>query len=102
MGVCSWMRNVGDVSDAASKGVKIGAAAPCLRLSPVGQMQDQEQAGHTDGHVTRSVSSKQVCFWFDVARCPDPKSVSHTRKSSKGSSVEISKLRRCQRAVGWE
>ena len=60
---------------------------------------DQEKAGPTDGHLTRSVSSKQVCFWFDVALYPDPKSVSHARKGSKGSSVEISKLRNCQRAV---
>ena len=45
--------------------------------------QGQEQ----DHHLTHSISSEQVCFWLDVARCTGPKS--HTRKSSKSSSVEI-------------
>ena len=57
-----------------------------MRESPsvAGQGQEQEQ----DHLLTPSISSEQVCFWLDVARCTDPKSVSHTRKSSKSSSVE--------------
>ena len=65
-----------------------GKESPCLRLSPTGQ-QDQEQAGPTDRHRAHSASSEQDCFCCDVARCPDPKSVTHTRKSSKGSSAEV-------------
>ena len=77
------------VADAARKRVRIGATAPCLRHSVAGQGQDQEQAGLLDHHLTHSISSEQVCFWSDVALCTDPKSVSHTRKSSKSSFVEI-------------
>ena len=73
------------VAAAARKRVRIGATVPCLRPSVAGQGQEQKQ----DHHLTHSISSEQVCFWLDVARCTDPKSVSHTRKSSKSSSVEI-------------
>ena len=73
------------VADAARKRVRIGATAPCLRPSVAGQGQEQKQ----DHHPTHSISCEQVCFWLDVARCTDPKSVSCTRKSDKSSSVEV-------------
>ena len=73
------------VADAARKRIRIGATAPCLRPSVAGQGQEQKQ----DNHPTHSISCEQVCFWLDVARCTDPKSVSYTRKSDKSSSVEI-------------
>ena len=73
------------VADAARKRVTIGATGPCLRPSVAGQGQEQVQ----DHCLTHSISSEQVRFWLEVARCTDPKNVSHTAKSSKSSSVEI-------------
>ena len=73
------------VTDAARKRIRIGATAPCLRPSVAGQGQEQKQ----DHHPTHSISSEQVCFWLDIARCTDPKGVSCTRNSDKSSSVEI-------------
>ena len=73
-GMADW------IADAARKGVKIGATAPCFRSSAAGQVHDQEQAGPMDRRLTQSISSEQVCFWFDVARCPETKSVSHKKE----------------------
>ena len=47
-------------------------------------MQPEKESG------LHSISGKQVCFWFDVARCVDPKSVNYIKMGHKGSSVEIS------------
>ena len=73
------------VADGARKRVRIGATAPCLRPSVAGQGQELEQ----DHYLTHCISSEHVGFWLDVARCTDPKSVSHTKKSSKRSSMEV-------------
>ena len=75
------------VADAARKKVRIGATAPCLRPSVAGQGRNKHDSWTTISRTALPVY--KFAFWLDVARCTDPKSVSHTRKSSKSSSVEI-------------
>ena len=75
------------VADAARKRVRIGATAPCLRPCVAGQGRNTHDFWTT---ILRTVLPVyKLAFWLEVARCIVPKSLSHTRKSSKSLSVEI-------------